>query len=80
MDVKELVERIEKYEGELPRPRFVIETYAEVIAKLSERLTSADVDDLVALGALVKLRSSQLIPLYRWDAIPEELMNGRPIV
>lgn len=80
MDAKELIERIESYEGKLPRPRFVIGAYAEVIAKLVARVTPEELDDLVALGALVKARSSQLVPLYKWDEIPEELLNRRPIV
>lgn len=80
MEAKELIERIEGYQGELPNPRFVSSAYAAVIAKLADRLTPSEMDELVVLGALVKKRSSQLIPVFKWDANPEELLNGRPIV
>ncbi|WP_315128054.1 hypothetical protein [Comamonas antarctica] len=79
METIELTGRIDSYQGILPKPRFVAEAYAEVIAKLSDRVTSAEMDELVALGALVKERSSQLVPFYEWNEIPIELLGGRPI-
>lgn len=78
MDPKELIERINSYEGTLPRPRFVVPAYAEVVARLSPKLEQEDVDELVALGALIKQRSSQLVPVL--GEISESLGQGRAVI
>lgn len=80
MDAKQLIERIESYNGELPRTRFVSDVYAETVAKISAKLSQDEIEDLVALGALVMKRSTQLVPVLQWDGITEELIGGRPIV
>lgn len=77
MDAKELIERIEGYQGDVPTPRFVTSQYAEVIAKLADRVTPDEMDQLIALGALVKKRSSQRVPVYNLDTIPDEILNRR---
>lgn len=79
MDAKEMMDRIEKHEGELPRVRSVTEVYAAMVATLAGRLTPQEVDDMVALGALIRERSSRLIPVLKLDQIEEYLGRGRPI-
>lgn len=80
MEAKQLIEMIKEHNGPLPKPRFVIDVYAEVVARLSPRLTPQDIEDLVALGALVRRRSTQLVPVLEWDEIPHVLGQGHPVV
>lgn len=80
MDGTQLIEKIKEYNGPLPKPRFVIDVYAEVVAKLSPKLTPEEMEDLVALGALVRRRSTQLVPVLHWDDIPQVLGPGRAVV
>lgn len=81
MDAKELTDMINNHKGELPRPRFVVSVFAEVVAKLAPRLTQEELGELVALGALVQKRSSQLVPVYRLDDMPGgDVGRGWPVV
>lgn len=79
MDAKELMDRISQHQGELPRVRSVTEVYAEIVAAFAARLTPQEVNDMVALGALISKRSSRLVPVLKLDQIEEYLGQGRPI-
>lgn len=80
MDATQLIEMIKEHNGPLPKPRFVIDVYAEVVAKLSPKLTPEEIEDLVALGALIRRRSTQLVPVLNWDEIPHVLGAGKAVV
>lgn len=81
MDAKELLGQIDAYTGPLPRARSVTDVYAAVVANLADSLSPEQLADMVALGALVKDRSTVLVPVYRIDQIPDHIMGqGRAIV
>ena len=80
MDAKELLGQIEAYKGKHPRVRYVPEAYAEKVAKLADKLTPEQMAEMVALGALIKSRCSVLIPVYKFDEIPDHILGrGRPV-
>lgn len=81
MDAKELLGQIEAYEGDLPKVRYVPDVYAAVLAQLAPKLTPEELEDVVALGALVKKRCSVMVPVYTLDTIPDHILKGgRPVV
>ena len=81
MDAKELLDQIEAYKGEHPRVRYVPEAYAAMVAKLSDQLTAEQLADMVALGALIKSRCSVLVPVYKFDEIPDHILGrGRAVI
>jgi hypothetical protein len=53
--------------------RYVPEVYAAMVAKLADQLTAEQLADMVALGALIKSRCSVLIPVYKFDEIPDHI-------
>ena len=80
MDAKELLDQIEAYKEKHPRVRYVPEAYAEKVAKLADKLTPEQLADMVAMGALIKSRCSVLIPVYKFDEIPDHILGrGRAI-
>lgn len=78
MEAAEVINRINGYAGEIPKPRFVIDVYAEVVSRLSPALTPDQVEELVALGALVKRRSSQLVPVFNFEQV-SDLAAGKGV-
>lgn len=81
MDAKELLDQIEAYRGKHPRVRYVPEAYAAMVAKLSDQLTAEQLADMVALGALIKSRCSVLVPVYKFDEIPDHILGrGRAVI
>ena len=80
MDAKELLGQIEAYEGKHPRVRYVPEVYAAMVAKLADQLTAEQLADMVALGALIKSRCSVLVPVYKFNEIPDHILGpGRAV-
>ena len=80
MDAKELLDQIEAYKGKHPRVRYVPEAYAAMVAKLADQLTAEQLADMVALGALIKSRCSVLVPIYKFDEIPDHILErGRAV-
>lgn len=80
MDAKELLGQIEAYQGKPPRVRSVPEAYAAMAAKLADKLTPEQLADVVAMGALIKSRCSVLVPVYKFDEIPDHILGqGRPV-
>lgn len=79
MDEKALMDKIMAYAGELPKVRNVTDVYVRVMATMAEKMTSDELDAVIALGALVDDRSARMIPVLRWDQI-ERMDVGRPIV
>lgn len=80
MDAKELLDQIEAYKGKHPRVRYVPEAYAAMVAKLADQLTAEQLADMVALGALIKSRCSVLVPVYKFDEIPDHILGrGRAV-
>ncbi|CAM4401270.1 hypothetical protein COAQ111491_21990 [Comamonas aquatilis] len=80
MDAKELLDQIEAYQGKHPRVRYVPEVYAAMVAKMADNLTAEQLEDMVALGALIKNRCSVLVPVYKFDQIPDHILGqGRAV-
>lgn len=67
MSAKELMNEINGYTNQLPVVRNVAEAYAEVLAPLISRLSSEEVAQIVALGALIQARSTRLVPVLTWE-------------
>jgi len=79
MIAKELMARIEGHDNQLPRVRSVAQAYAEVLAPIASRLSDEELEQIVALGALVKARSSHLVPVLTWKQAGELPAQGKPI-
>jgi hypothetical protein len=80
MDATELMARINGHDGGLPKVRSVAEVYAAVLAPVTARLSQEELAAVIALGALVKARSSRLIPVLTWEQAGKIPDQGRPIL
>lgn len=58
---------------EVPAVRDVSAAFAQVMTGLMDRLTPAEQGEIVRLGALVKRRSSRLVPMLGWGEIDAHL-------
>lgn len=62
----------------IPRVPTVEAVFAQKLAEIEDRLTASELDDFVRLGALIRDRSTLLVPVWRAD-IPETWPTGNPI-
>ena len=69
MNGKELFERINDPGIEVPKIRDVSAAFAQVMGDLMDRFTPEEQAEIIRLGALVKKRSSRLIPVIEWEDI-----------
>lgn len=79
MNASELMAGIDAYNQKLPKVRSVAHAYTEVLARLSDRLSNDELEEIIALGALVKARSSQLVPVLTWAQAGALPAQGKPI-
>lgn len=70
-DAMQIAELIENYQDKLPTPRFVTDVYIQAVARLAERITAQELEEFVALGALIKERSTMYIPACQWHDDPQ---------
>lgn len=69
MTGKELFDRINDPSIEVPNIRDVSAAFAQVLGDLMEGFSPEQQAEIIRLGALVKKRSSRLIPVIEWEDI-----------
>lgn len=79
MNAKDLLDGIDGYKDQLPKVRSVVHAYAQVLAPLADRLTEEELKQIIALGALINARSSQLVPVLTWKQAGELPAQGKQI-
>lgn len=79
MNAKDLLAGIDGYKDQLPKVRSVAHAYAEVLAPFVDRFNDEELERIIALGALIKARSSQLVPVLTWKQAGELPAQGKPI-
>ena len=74
----ELLEQMSDPDIKIPKVKRVEAVYAAHLAEIEARLTPDELQRFIELGALIRDRSTLLIPVLRLDR-PDTWPSGRPI-
>ena len=74
----ELLEQMNNPDIEIPKVQHVEAVYAAHLADIEGRLTPDELQSFIKLGALIRHRSTLLVPVLRLD-MPETWPGGRVI-
>lgn len=76
--IAELLEQMNSPEIDIPKAKHVEAVYAAHLAEIEDRLSADELQRFIKLGALIRDRSTLLIPVIRAN-MPETWPGGRVI-